>query len=631
MKLLLLSLLLVIGRSFRFRQGTLNSLRLIAAGTARRPLSSSAADVDAAKGAPVDPGPATGGSKPPVVFQGTGPRVYTPRSERAPGSAPTAPLSSAAPRVYNVRGGQSTSSTSASNKNFEYPRSGGSGGGGTGGAGMSTGKSLFLSAPQLLVRYRVPRVKSDFKKELEEMQESLQEQSDAAQAARGASWGGGGGGGKGDSFFDNFNSAPQFGDAKRGGAARARGATKEGERKGSEGSRPKGSTGRRERDEGGDEDGEAFEDGDDVAGMDGDESDYYGDETNVSLSSISANALRNMESEGYSLEEMQMSLYGEYGVKASVSAIKRRLLDDQSERKRKKKTGKTRRDRTKARNERFNPKVDKGIELPDGPIQVMELAGLMDVGGGEIVKHLMMNMGIMSSMTQSIDSAVAKSVVLAFGKTLAGADQEDGEGEDDNDEEEEELGDSVDIDGMTYMRLPRAPVVTIMGHVDHGKTSLLDSIRKTQVALGEAGGITQGISAFKVRTSQNRDVTFIDTPGHAAFSDMRKRGANITDIIILVVAADDGIMEQTKECIVAAKTAGCPVVVAINKIDKEGSDPQRIITELMSFDILVEDFGGEVQCAQVSAKKGMGVEELLDKVMLQVRPLYCDIITLIQN
>ena len=579
-----------------------------------RPLGSSPADVDAETG-----------KKPPVTYQNTGPRVYTPRSERAPGSAPTAPASSTAPRVYNVRGGPNINNN-RNFGNFGGPADGSSSSSGSaamgGGDRGGTGKAMFLSAPQLLVRYRVPRIKSDFKLQLEEMQEALQEQADAAQAARGASWGGGGGGGgmgagKGDrdSFFDNFNSPPAFGDAKRGGA-RARGATKEGERKGSEGSRPKGSTGRRERDDGGEDDGEMYEDGDDL-GVD-EESDYYGDETNVSLASISANALRTMESEGFTLEEMQMSLYGEYGVKASISAIKRRLLDDQSERKRKKKTGKTRRDRTKARNERYNPKVDKGIELPDGSIQVIELAGLMGVGGGEVVKHLMMNMGIMSSMTQNIDVSVAKSVILAFGKTLAGGDEEDSEDQDEDDDEDEELGDSISIDGITYMRVPRPPVVTIMGHVDHGKTSLLDSIRKTQVALGEAGGITQGISAFKVRTSQNRDVTFIDTPGHAAFSDMRRRGANITDIIILVVAADDGIMEQTKECIVAAKTAGCPVVVAINKIDKEGSDPQGIITELMSFDILVEDFGGDVQCAQVSAKKGVGVEELLDKVLLQV-------------
>jgi translation initiation factor IF-2 len=163
---------------------------------------------------------------------------------------------------------------------------------------------------------------------------------------------------------------------------------------------------------------------------------------------------------------------------------------------------------------------------------------------------------------------------------------------------------------------PRAPVVTIMGHVDHGKTSLLDAIRNTDVTAGEAGGITQHITAYQVKHNGN-PITFIDTPGHAAFTDMRERGANMTDMVILVVAADDGVKQQTADSIACARQAGVPVVVAINKCDKETANPTKVMTELTSYDLLTEDLGGDILCAQISAKMGTGLDDILDKILLQ--------------
>jgi len=252
-------------------------------------------------------------------------------------------------------------------------------------------------------------------------------------------------------------------------------------------------------------------------------------------------------------------------------------------------------------------KVVRDVQVPE-TIVVSELANRMAERVADVVKSLM-KMGMMVTQNQTIDADTAELIVEEFGHRIQRV----------SDADVEDVIQQIEDDEADLQ--PRPPVITIMGHVDHGKTSLLDAIRNAKVVAGEAGGITQHIGAYQVKTDSGSTLTFLDTPGHAAFTSMRSRGAQVTDIVVLVVAADDSVMPQTVEAINHAKAAGVPMIVAINKIDKPAADPNKVRAELLQHEVIVEAMSGEVQDVEVSAVTGQGLDELLEAIALQAEIL----------
>ena len=295
----------------------------------------------------------------------------------------------------------------------------------------------------------------------------------------------------------------------------------------------------------------------------------------------------------------------EVDVAKQVKETLARLTQKQNQNK---KGAKYRKEKREAVQEKLNAeakaerKESKTLKLTEF-VTVSELASMMNVGVNQVIGTLM-GVGIMVSINQRLDAETINLVADEFGfKTeYVSAEVQEAVSEEEDDE--------ADL-------VPRAPIVTVMGHVDHGKTSLLDHIRNTNVIAGEAGGITQHIGAYNVRLKNGRRITFLDTPGHEAFTAMRARGTQVTDIAIIIIAADDAVMPTTKEAIAHAQAAGVPMVFAINKIDKPGANPDRVREELAAMNLLVEEWGGKYQCQEISAKKGLGVSDLLEKVLLE--------------
>jgi translation initiation factor IF-2 len=284
-------------------------------------------------------------------------------------------------------------------------------------------------------------------------------------------------------------------------------------------------------------------------------------------------------------------------------------LDDDAAEARRRSLSSIRRARQKSRGSSVNveqAKVVKEVILPE-TISVQELASRMAVRTGEVVKALM-KLGVMATANQIIDADTAEIVIMEFSHNVKRVSESD-----------VELG--LKKEDSIESKVSRPPVVTVMGHVDHGKTSLLDALRKTNVATNEAGGITQGIGAYQIAARDGRRITFIDTPGHAAFTEMRSRGANVTDIVVLVVAADDSVSDQTIEAVNHAKAAAVPLVIAINKIDKPGVNPDVVRKDLLNHDVVVEAYGGDVMDVEISAKASINLDKLEEAILLQAEML----------